>query len=303
MSLKAMVAKTAMKVKKVSPELCLIAGFGCFVGSAVAASKATLKAERLLDEHKEQINSIKAVRNDESYEEEYSDLDYKKDLTTVYARTTVNFVKNYALAAGLFAAGTFFVLGSYKIMKKRYAMLSASYSALQKMFDVYRERVKNDAGIDKDLEYMYGAKKKDILIEEVDKNGKNKQKKEEVTVMGEHQYSPYARYFDEGCEQWTKDHQYNLDFLINMQRVANEKLHASVSEGGKGFVCLNEVYELLGIPKSSVGQQVGWVEGNGDDFIDFGIHTGYLPNRNFVNGYERVILLDFNVDGYIIDKI
>lgn len=303
MVLKALVVKTAMKVKKVSPELCMAAGLACFVGSVVTASKATLKADIILESHQEKIKRIKEVKESEDFAEEYTDLDYKKDLTTVFTQTGVEFAKLYALPAGLFVAGTLFVLGSYKILKTRYALLSMSYTGLQKMFDVYRKRVKEDAGIDKDLEYMYGAKKKEIVIEKVDDKGNKKEKKEKVTVLGEHQYSQYARFFDESCTQWTKDHQYNLDFLINMQRVANEKLHASISEGGKGFICLNEVYELLGIPKTSIGQQVGWVEGNGDDFVDFGIHTGYLPNRNFVNGYERTILLDFNVDGYIIDKI
>lgn len=303
MGLKALIAKSGMKLKKVSPELCMIAGLGCFVGSVVTASKATLKADMIIEAHKSKVETIKTVRDNEEYAEEYTDLDYKKDLTIIFAQTGMEFAKNYAVSAGLFVAGTLFVLGSYRILKTRYALLSASYTGLQKMFNIYRERVKEDAGVDKDLEYMYGAKKKDIIVEKVDDKGKKKEKKETVTVLGERQYSPYARYFDESCSQWTKDHQYNLDFLLRMQMIANEKLHASVAEGGKGFVCLNEVYELLGIPKTQVGQQVGWVEGNGDDFIDFGIHTGYLPNRNFVNGYERTILLDFNVDGYIIDKI
>lgn len=303
MGLKGLIVKSGMKIKKVSPELCMIAGLGCFVGAVVTASKATLKVDKILEEHHSKRENIESVRNNEEFKDEYTNLDYKKDLTTVYAQTGLAFAKNYAIPAGLFLAGTFFVLGSYKILKTRYALLSASYTGLQKLFSVYRERVKNDAGIDKDLEYMYGAKKKEIIVETVDDKGKKKEKKETVTVLGDHQYSPYARYFDESCSQWTKDHQYNLEFILNMQRIANEKFHASVSEGGKGFLCLNEVYELLGIPKTQVGQQVGWVEGNGDDFIDFGVHTGYLPNRNFVNGYERTILLDFNVDGYIIDKI
>ena len=65
---------------------------------------------------------------------------------------------------------------------------------------------------------------------------------------------------------------------------------------------------MLGIPRTRAGQIVGWVydEDNplGDNYVDFGI---YDINRektiDFVNGYERVILLDFNVDGNILDRI
>lgn len=60
---------------------------------------------------------------------------------------------------------------------------------------------------------------------------------------------------------------------------------------------------------SKAGQVVGWVydpenpNHNGDNWVDFGIYNiDKERNRAFVNGYERSILLDFNVDGYILDK-
>ena len=68
---------------------------------------------------------------------------------------------------------------------------------------------------------------------------------------------------------------------------------------------LNEVYDLLGIQRSKAGNIVGWIydEKNpvGDNFVDFGIYDINRPkNRDFVNGYERTIILDFNVDGDIL---
>ena len=42
----------------------------------------------------------------------------------------------------------------------------------------------------------------------------------------------------------------------------------------------------------------------GDNFVDFGMYDMYNEKaRDFVNGYERTILLDFNVDGNILDMI
>lgn len=111
--------------------------------------------------------------------------------------------------------------------------------------------------------------------------------------------SQYARYFDEACSGWTKDPEYNLTFLRVQQRYANDLLKQ------RGYVFLNEIYSMLGMPHTKAGQLVGWVydEKNpiGDNFVDFGIYK--LGNENFVNGYERSILLDFNVDGNILEKL
>ena len=76
----------------------------------------------------------------------------------------------------------------------------------------------------------------------------------------------------------------------------------------EGFLFLNDVYGMLGIPKTSAGQVVGWIYDedipNGDNFVDFGIYNIDNPKANdFVNGYERSIVLDFNVDGVIYDKL
>lgn len=115
-------------------------------------------------------------------------------------------------------------------------------------------------------------------------------------------YSQYARFFDESSPAWTKDANYNLVYLLQQQQYANDKLKA------KGYLFLNEVYDMLGIPKTKEGQVVGWVYDKenpiGDNFVDFGIYNLHNDaSRAFVNGYERNVLLDFNVDGMIIDRI
>jgi hypothetical protein len=111
--------------------------------------------------------------------------------------------------------------------------------------------------------------------------------------------SPYARWFDDTCRAWTKDPEYNLMFLRAQQTYANDLLKA------KGHLFLNEVYDMFDISRSSVGQIVGWIynENNpvGDNFVDFGLYS--LHNKECINGLKRDFILDFNVDGIIIDKI
>ena len=111
--------------------------------------------------------------------------------------------------------------------------------------------------------------------------------------------SPYARWFDETCMAWTNDQESNLYFLEMQQNYANELLKA------RKHIFLNEIYDMLGIPRTRAGQVVGWVydEKNpiGDNFINFGLYDEH--NVKFINGYEKSVLLDFNVDGDILDRI
>jgi hypothetical protein len=115
-------------------------------------------------------------------------------------------------------------------------------------------------------------------------------------------YSQYARFFDESCPNWGKDSEYNLAYLTQQQQYANDMLKT------RGYLFLNEVYDMLGMPRSKAGQLVGWVydpeNGTGDNYVDFGIYSiDDARHRNFINGYEKTVLLDFNVDGLIFDTI
>lgn len=109
--------------------------------------------------------------------------------------------------------------------------------------------------------------------------------------------SQYAKFFDESSPMWSKDPEYNLRFLRQQEVYANDLLKL------RGHLFLNEIYDMLGLPRSKEGQVVGWIydEENpiGDNCVDFGIYKDNVANRNFVNGIERNILLDFNVDGDI----
>jgi hypothetical protein len=111
--------------------------------------------------------------------------------------------------------------------------------------------------------------------------------------------TPYTFVFDETASGWVRDAERNKFFLLRQQDYANELLKS------KRKLFLNEVLELVGIPKCRMGQTVGWVydEKNpiGDNYIDFGIFDMRVEaNRNFANGLEKSVWLTFNVDGDIL---
>ena len=77
---------------------------------------------------------------------------------------------------------------------------------------------------------------------------------------------------------------------------------------------INDVYEMLGHDKTKAGQVVGWVydpdSGEGDNYVDFGLYDIYTKPKYeaeakaaFINGYERSVIIDFNVDGNIWEKM
>lgn len=302
--------RASLQLKKHSPEILVAAGVVGVVGSAVMACKATLKVNDILDETKDQLETIheaeEKLQNGETLKltdgGEYTLEQVKKDTTIVYVQTAAKMAKLYGPAIIIGGLSITAILAGHNITRKRNIALAAAYTAIDKSFKEYRGRVVERFGEALDKELRYNIKTKEV--EEVVKNedGTETIVKKTVDVVDPNSISDYARFFDDGCNGWTKDPEYNLMFLKDQQRYANDLLQA------RGHLFLNEVYDLLGIPRCKAGQVVGWVYDEkhpiGDNFVDFGIydpHNG--AGRDFVNGYERTILLDFNVDGNIMDLI
>lgn len=292
--------KAGFQVKKHSPEILIVAGVIGTVTSAVMACKATTKVGKIVDEHNEQIEAVyEAVETGVTNAgEAYTDEDSKKDLAIIYTQTGLKYVKLYAPAVILGTLSITAMVSSSVILRKRNVALAAAYATVDKGFKEYRGRVIERFGKDLDRELRYNIKAKEIEETVVDEDGNETTVKKTVEVANVNTESDYARFFDDGCTGWTKNAEYNLMFLRQQQAWANDKLKA------EGRLFLNDVYGMLGIPKTKAGQVVGWVydEKNpiGDNYVDFGIYDLYDERkRSFVNGYERSILLDFNVDGNI----
>lgn len=295
--------KLGIKFKKHSPEILITAGVIGTVTSAVMACKATTKLNDILEESKETIDAIHfATEHPEELPKEYTKEDGKKDLAIVYTQSAIKVAKLYAPSVALGVLSLTAIVTSNNILRKRNIALAAAYTAVDRSFKEYRGRVVERFGKELDRELRYNIKAKEFEEVTTNEDGTESVVKNTVEVSELDGYSDYAKFFDDGCAGWTKDPEKNLYFLKRQQDFANDTLKA------KGYMFLNDVYDLLGIPRTKAGQVVGWIydEKNpiGDNYIDFGIYdTNKMSNRNFVNGYERTILLDFNVDGNILDMI
>lgn len=295
--------KAGFQVKKHSPEILAVAGVGGVIATIIVACKATTKLSEITENAKNDIEKIHhAYEHPETMNEEYTEKDHKKDLTIVYTQTGIKLVKLYAPTVGLGVVSVGCLLMSNNILRKRNIALAAAYTAVDKSFKEYRGRVVERFGEALDKELRYNIKAKEVEEIAVDEDGNETIVKKTVTTAGPLHSSEYAKFFDCGCKGWEKNAEINLKVLRCQQDYANDLLRA------RGFLFLNDVYDMLGIPRTKAGQIVGWIydekNPNGDNFVDFGIYDVYdEQKRDFVNGHENVILLDFNVDGPIIDLI
>ena len=291
--------QATLQLSKQSPHILFGAGIVGFGATIYLASKAVLKLDRHVDNFQENLETVKELYDSAKDSDEgrasYPKSEYRKDLAYLYANSIYDITNMYAPTVIVGTLTIVCLTKSHTILSNRNTALMAAYSVLERSYNAYRKRVIDEFGEDKDREFRYPTK--EIRTLSLDEKGKAVEKVETKTLLD--QYSTYARFFDEMCPDWKRNPEYNLIFLRAQQNWANDLLRA------RGHVFLNEVYDMLGIPRTKAGAVVGWVIGHeGDNYIDFGLFDGEnSAARDFVNGRERSILLDFNVDGVIYDKI
>ena len=298
--------KFGFKMKKHSPEILVVTGVIGTVASAVMACKATLKVNDIIDETKETIGTIhdcveKNLHTSDG--EEYTQEVANKDLAIVYAQTGWKLVKLYgpSIALGVFSIGC--MVGSNQILRKRNIALGAAFKAVDTSFKEYRGRLIDRFGKELDRELRFGTKTKEVEERVIDENGNETTVTKTVEVIDPNAtHSIYSVVFCEGNTGWTKNAELNKVFLLQQQNYANDKLRLN------GVLTLNEVYEMLGVQKTAYGQIAGWVytedSSVGDNFVDFGIFDLNSEKKcDFINGFERSIILDFNCVGNVLDYI
>lgn len=283
------IGRKVLTTKKNSPHIFFAAGLVGIVTSTVLACKATLKLEKALDEIRDDFQDVNVLSHATQTETkpEVMDRDQVKVLSHVYTRSAIKVARLYAPSVIVGGVSIGALTGSHVQLTRRNTGLTLTLAAVTKAYDEYRVRVQNELGEAKELE-IYRAIDEEAVVYDG--------KKELVRVTDPNGWSPYARFFDESSPNWQKDPEYNRIFIQCQQNYANHLLRS------RGHVFLNEVYDSLGLERSRAGAVVGWVvDGEGDGYIDFGMFEA--TNARFINNLERSIILDFNVDGVVYDKI
>ncbi len=295
--------KAEFTIKKNSPEILLGAGIVGFVGTIVLACRATCRADEVLEFHRRKIKDINDAKEiadaDPEGEMSYDVEIYRQDKAIRYLKTTGNLAKLYAPTIAVGTLSLACILTSRNIMQKRYLGVVAAYNGLSAAFEEYRKRVRDEYGEGLDKHFRYGTTYEELPV--YDENGKKTKEKEQVEKTETGMVIPNddsCRFFDSSNPNWDKNPTFSMMWLRGQQNILNDILHT------RGHVFLNEVYDALGFEHTPQGAVLGWIDGGDDNYIDFGLYDSKKENvRRFVNGLDNVIMLEFNHDGVIWNKI
>jgi hypothetical protein len=270
------------------------------VGTTVLlACRATLKLDEVLNKTEEELEVVEvSVKHDGE--------EAKKASFNLRMRTAIDIAKLYApaVAVGIVTIGA--MTGSHVILRKRNAGLAAAYAIVDKSFKQYRGRVISELGPEQDFKFRFGTDQKEVVDET--ENGPVVtvvQGPDQAKLKKKHE-SMYARIFDEWNPLWSEVPNANQYLIQSVENHANQKLRVH------GYVTLNDVYDMLGFDRTKAGQLVGWVKNpkpdehgvTGDGFVDFGVwNAGTFEALEWISGNKKGILLDFNVDGVILDLL
>lgn len=292
--------KVVFQFKKHLPEILIGAGIVTGVAGTVSACKATLTAKTVSESHKERIEEIH--RCAETGTDGLTEETKGKELTIAYARTGLEYAKLYAPAVILGVTSVSCFVGSNNIMRRRNLALAAAYNTIDNTFKKYRGRTVERFGEQVDKELLYGMTAKKVIDEVVDENGEVHKVERTEQIVEEPSTPGYARYITPQDPTWD-DNPLIMNAFFNAQQNYLNDLFTR-----QGYLFLNDAYTALEMQNSKAGQQVGWlyreINPSGDNFIQLYVSKVRVPvSKNPDDGYQDAYLVDFNVDGNILDKL
>lgn len=268
--------RTQLQLQKHGPAIGFYGGLAGISVATVLACRATVRIQPALQTLHTDLTAVSELLE----VSQPSRRESARELSYVYGKFAREAVAKYAPSILIASVSVAAMTGSHTTLVRRNVALTGAYRAMKEAYDAYRKKISEELGEDAEERLHYGGPVKTTKGD---------------TTEPHAGYSTYARFFDEYSRNWQKEPGYNKIFLASNQQYVNDLLHS------RGHVFLNEVYDALGIPRSSEGALVGWVKDHGDNFVDFGLTRE--TSIRFMQGWENSVLLDFNVDGVIYDLI
>lgn len=298
---------TLKTLEHYGPKILVGLGIVCFGSATLTACKASTKLTDTMDEINHDISEAKAIETNDADEEKVKN----REVVKAYISGGTKLAKLYAPTITLMVSGVVCVLSGNHIVNKRYAGAVAALTSTENMFSTYRNRVIEEFGEAKDVQFQNGVKEVVESVPVLNKDGTPKTDKNgEVKTVEKKSFQQtksaniYARMFEEATTRaWDPSPEYNRNSLKLKERFFNQELHSW------GYVTLNEVYRQLGFPTTAYGQDVGWIldDVTPDAVVDLGLYDVDPENGcmkiDAVDTFTNAILLTFNGCRYIKDKI
>ena len=200
-------------VIKNAPTILTVMGGRGTVASVFLAVDSTLKAQKMIEEHDEELS--------------------KADKALLY-------IEAYSPTAIMTAASLIAIFGANYVNRQRIAAIASAYILSESNFEEYKEKVQE----------MFGKKKAEqvqgnIVQDHIDDNPK---RMDNVHISP---YEPGASmlWFDETCHRY---------FYSSGERIRRVELEANKILAKDGWISLNDVYDMLGLPGVKIGYDLGW---------------------------------------------
>ena len=232
------------------------------VVTAVLSWKAGIKADKVLAEQKEKMDKIQ-YDADNMTEDEFNEA--KKQTTIETVKKMAPIVAPPALAA----AGTIIsVVAGYRVASTQIATLSALYSMSEKALADQLEKTKEVVGPKKAQEIADAVTAKKVESNKIDKNTIINTGKGTTLCLDDMS----GRYFYSSAEEIKK-----ACNTIN-KRMMDEY-----------YISLNELYDELGLPEITLGEDVGF---NIDDGL---IDIDHILGATLHNNETPVLVLNYDI--------
>lgn len=321
-----------MKTHKNAPTAAVFSGVGGLITAATLASKATPQFQKDYEAakflQKEHVRFVKLardnngakygsfeilfdgvdVKDNEAFAENFKELfcDNKGVVWCSNGRVVWETIKSYIPIAKAVVKnyGPAFLVGSLSVASilwghntvvKRLQQTTAAFNTVKGMYESYREEVKEQLGEENEAEILQKAMTRGI---ETSENAVISETKDSAVISVRlNGYSRLVREKDNG----ENDAIQVRNELVSVQNVANDMLRA------RGHIYLNEVYDLIGIPRVPEGNIVGWVhkDHNGNlGYVDLGLfYQTKDASEKDIQLADVGVMIYPNVQGIIYDLV
>lgn len=254
----------------------------------VMACDATLKADDIIERHKDRMSRIKQAREISldpdsglSADEVYTDKQMKQDKLIVYRDTAIDFVKLYGPSVAVICSGLGLVQGAYGVMNDRNAKTMAALTAANEAYNNLLARSEvSDNPIDIATEKLEEPER--IVISKGIDNDEPSELLLENYIPIEQwpviENDPFTIVFDEGCEGWNKD----TNFIINANQLICAFRGREMMRSAHSVPCVwvNDIRRDLFLDEKALGWSHGWTDEPGD-VIDYDI---YMYTYDIIDG-------------------
>lgn len=236
MQLKALTKTATNSINKNSPTILLVMGVGGLITASIFASRATLKANKAIEQKKNE--KMPAVNPPKSTDE--IKLDKREVVKTVW--------KYYIPTAIITSTSVACIVGSSKITSKRTAALAAAYKISETALAEYQNK----------LVEVVGEKKAQAVKERIaaDDIKKDPPKQNQIIFSGKGD----SLFKDSVSKRYFKS---NVDTIQKAVNKLNSLLYNEM------FVSLNDFYDLIGLEDVAIGDDLGWNVEDGLIEIDY----------------------------------